>query len=582
MKKKLGLKILGLVVFSLLLAVNCAEDGTAPDENLPPNTLITNYQIAIGPDSADAYSTTVYWSGSDADGAVFWYDWSIINASGDSLWWYTANDDSTVDTVNISTWQATNTLSLNLLLSFPDFDTRYVFRVRAQDNDREFDPTPAIDTIAIERVRDFNYAPNTEAVEGPGPGDLTTTGVHFVVQGLDIDGVVSTIAYKLDTDADWTVDTTDITTGALTVDVTDISLGSHTILFKAIDNFLKEDPSPLSYSFVVDSTLRPDITVVSGPVPNAYYYLPSGGDVLNLTGIWAGSAAWYYSTVEFRFAVDDSTDWTEWSPSTTGTLPNLTDTTHVFYLQVRDLAGNISSYTTNFTVGPYYGDNGIVVVNGIDAGTYGDEFVEFWNGVGGFGHEIDFWDAFSEDLSATPVLDTTFIGSGIMPGTILAHYSSMVMIMNTYNGDQAVYDAMLPLIMSYLNAGGNVFLGTRYAQSFIYGDLEDYCHIDHDTDWDPDLLGVNLGSGITAAVEGLVDIPNIGSLAGTDMTLILTDPEVTTLFTSASFPNAAAGFYVNPANTGKFAFIAGRPYRYDQEAYGANVEYILTNYFGEE
>jgi hypothetical protein len=112
--------------------------------------------------------------------------------------------------------------------------------------------------------------------------------------------------------------------------------------------------------------------------------------------------------------------------------------------------------------------------------------------------------------------------------------------------------------------------------------LEDYCHIDHDTDWDPDLLGVNLGSGITAAVEGLVDIPNIGSLAGTDMTLILTDPEVTTLFTSASFPNAAAGFYVNPANTGKFAFIAGRPYRYDQEAYGANVEYILTNYFGEE
>ena len=74
MKKKLGLKILGLVVFSLLLAVNCAEDGTAPNTNLPPNTLITNYQISVVPVSGDEYAAAIYWSGSDVDGAVPLFD----------------------------------------------------------------------------------------------------------------------------------------------------------------------------------------------------------------------------------------------------------------------------------------------------------------------------------------------------------------------------------------------------------------------------------------------------------------------------------------------------------------------------
>ena len=34
MKNKLGMKVLGLVVFALLLAVNCAEKGTDADVNL--------------------------------------------------------------------------------------------------------------------------------------------------------------------------------------------------------------------------------------------------------------------------------------------------------------------------------------------------------------------------------------------------------------------------------------------------------------------------------------------------------------------------------------------------------------------
>ncbi len=577
MKKKLGFKVLGLVVFSLLLAVNCAEEGTAPDENIPPNTFITNYQIEIGPDSATAYTTDIYWSGNDVDGAIFWYEWSAINATGDSLKWY-IDTDGVIDTVNISEWQTTNTLSMSILLDFPNFDTKYIFRVRAMDNDREVDPTPAVDTISIDRIRDFNYAPNTDIVEGPkveSQPNITTSGIHFIVRGMDIDGAVEFIEYMVDTQAEWTQESTDITTSTLTFDITDLTEGPHTISFRSVDNFGKVDPSPYTVSVVVDTTLRPDLTIVSGPIPNAYYYLPAGGTSLDLAAEWSGSAAWYFSSVQYQYAVDDTTTWSDLMDGSTATLMGLSATSHEFYVKAIDLAGNASVYKTDFAVGAFVGDQGVLVMNGIHQGAYGAEFDDFWNGVD-FEFDFDFWDAFGgQDYSSIPTLDDAYIGNGILDGSTLSHYSSFVMIMNGYNGDLEVYQAMFPLIMSYLNAGGNVYLGTRYATSNIYGDLETYAHIDS---WDQE--GVILDPGIVAAVEGLINIDG-ADLAGSDLPAIPTDPEVTVIFTHPSYPNAAAGIYVEPSATGKFAFISGRPYRYNQAAYGDNVNYIVDNYFGE-
>jgi hypothetical protein len=150
--------------------------------------------------------------------------------------------------------------------------------------------------------------------------------------------------------------------------------------------------------------------------------------------------------------------------------------------------------------------------------------------------------------------------------------------MNTYNGDQEVFDTMFPLIMSYLNAGGNVFLASRYASSFIYDDLEDYCHIE---DWPEE--GVNIAPGVTAAVEGLEDMGG-GYLSGTDLPAVSDNAEFTTLFTSSAYPDVAVGFVVEKEATGNFAFIAGRPYGYDDDytVYGDNIEFRVTDYFGEE
>ena len=268
-KDMLGVRIVALMALSVLLAVNCAEKGTPPDVNIPPNTLITGFQIDIAPDSATMYNTRIYWSGSDVDGAVYWYDWRIINADGDSVFMVVVNSEGVSETRNISDWQATRALNNDLRLDFPTFDTKYVFEVRGQDNDHEFDPTPAIDTVSVDRIRDFNYAPNTEIVEGPGDGDLTCTGIHFVILGTDLDGAVDTIEYMIDTDTSWTKKATDISTSTLTFDLLDVPLGARTISFRSIDNFREPDPTPVSTSIIVVDTLTPDLTVVAGPIPAA-------------------------------------------------------------------------------------------------------------------------------------------------------------------------------------------------------------------------------------------------------------------------------------------------------------------------
>jgi len=153
----------------------------------------------------------------------------------------------------------------------------------------------------------------------------------------------------------------------------------------------------------------------------------------------------------------------------------------------------------------------------------------------------------------------------------------MVMMMNNYNGDLAIFEGMLPLVVTYLKAGGNIVMGTRYGESFIgtSGDLYDYTHIDFSE------IGVNPSGGLVAAVTGLVDQPATGSHSLSDLPAIPTRPEITTLFTVTAFPNAVGGLIVEPDNGGKFAFIAGRCYRFNNAAMATNYDYILQHYMGE-
>jgi hypothetical protein len=136
LKSLKSFKIIGLVLFALLLAVGCAKDGEKPQANLPPDTRISSYQISYFPTSEDNYSTTIYWSGSDPDGYVRGYRWRIIGDNGDSVF-----DGST----NLSTWQVTAEQSVTILLSIPYIQKNYFFEIAAFDDKDAVDPEPATD-----------------------------------------------------------------------------------------------------------------------------------------------------------------------------------------------------------------------------------------------------------------------------------------------------------------------------------------------------------------------------------------------------------------------------------------------------
>ncbi len=554
--KKIFPKVAALLALALLLAVGCADTPKDPNSNIKPDTFISSYNIDITPDSATFYYANVYWRGSDRDGEpveyIYWVD--------------TGAPDTTFET------------SASVLLDFTSSTPTYTFYVICRDNMNEWDETPAWVVLSMDDVRHGDeFRPDTEILEGPHNGALTSPGIAVTFGGSDIDGLVFSYQYKLDSDAAWTSIDNDLETGSVSLDITGIPLGPRILSVKAVDNIGEIDASPATVSFIVVDTLRPDLAITSGLIPNAFFFLPSGGSETEAQTGWEGNATWYYSTLVYRFAVDDSSIWSAWQEDNSTLVTGLTLGTHTLYLEAKDLADNSTIVTSDFGVGSLTGDLGVLVVNGIHFSSYGGEAYDFWNNVDPITtYSADFWDLFSgQDYSSTPVLDGALIGTGAIPGDDLGHYSSAIMIVNGFNGDLEVYQSMLPLLSSYLNAGGNLFLACRYGADFVTGDIRSYAHVSFAE------LGVNISaSGLVAEVSGLVDMPGAG-LSLTDLPAIPTHADVTMLFSAPDFPGTAGGILVEPAAGGKLVFIAGRSYRFENAPFKTNLEYIVTNFLGE-
>jgi hypothetical protein len=163
----------------------------------------------------------------------------------------------------------------------------------------------------------------------------------------------------------------------------------------------------------------------------------------------------------------------------------------------------------------------------------------------------------------------------------LGQYSTLVWVANGYQGDDDVWNASSSLIKSYLDAGGNVLLATRYgfAIGFLDQDLMDYAHITEVGE----IQTVTVANPLVAKVDGLVNmIPGNGeeAVSATETCFVEDHPDVTVLFEYGS-TGEVAGLLVEPEGKGKFAYIAGRPYRYDIATSAANYDYILTHFFEE-
>jgi aminopeptidase N len=224
---------------------------------------------------------------------------------------------------------------------------------------------------------------------------------------------------------------------------------------------------------------------------------------------------------------------------------------------------------------------GILVVNGVDWGTYNTEITTayadsiFWGD-----NSMTFWDTFSEPAGGYPANLPEPLGHGSVPGDILGQYSAVVWIGNDYNGDLPKWQETP--ILSYLAAGGNVLLLSRRGQSFLAGDCSDY-------------LGITWTATAVTLVDcvshytGLVDIPFTGSQSYNDVFSTSVGPNSTLLFEDAGGSgDRGTGVHAQPPgggthrpDGGQFVHVAGRPYRMNHDALRTDVEFILEDFFGE-
>jgi len=229
-------------------------------------------------------------------------------------------------------------------------------------------------------------------------------------------------------------------------------------------------------------------------------------------------------------------------------------------------------------------DRGILLVNGVDFNTYGSEIwtayedSTFWGS-----YPVSFWDCFDESGLGYPDNLPAPLGHGHVPAETLKQFSAVIWVGNNYNGDlTGWYDTS---ILSYLHAGGNVLLMTRYGQSFVTEPMRQYLGVT----WRES--SASTLENCAAAYAGLSSMDRIGTqntCAVFDTTLATAESRILFKETTTFSTHRGLGVWRKPASGGthraegaQLVFLSGRPYRWNHDQLRANVEFILGELFGE-
>ncbi|MFH1143822.1 MAG: M1 family aminopeptidase [Candidatus Eisenbacteria bacterium] len=220
--------------------------------------------------------------------------------------------------------------------------------------------------------------------------------------------------------------------------------------------------------------------------------------------------------------------------------------------------------------------SGVLLVNGVDWDTYGSELTSayedraFWGDL-----EIDFWDYFTKS-GAYPLTLPAPLGHGRVPADVLGDYLAVIWVGNNYDGDLDGW--MNSSIQPYLEAGGNVLLMSRQGDQFL-------------DEWMRDYLGIAV-TGTDLTLYDCISVhPQLGTIGriGTQSYCMhfsrsLTQSTSSLLFEARQNYNPDAGIGVirvpeqggtHNFGGGQFAFLSGRPYRWQHAALAADVETIV-------
>jgi aminopeptidase N len=222
----------------------------------------------------------------------------------------------------------------------------------------------------------------------------------------------------------------------------------------------------------------------------------------------------------------------------------------------------------------------LLVVNGVDWNTYGTEITTAYQDHAFSGnYTFDFWDCFDTPPGGYPSELPAPLGHGAVPGSVIGQYKAVVWVGGAYGGDDGIWNNTP--IYSYLQAGGDVMLMTRMADSYLIDLYRQY-------------LGINwLANGtITDCIASYPGLTNIGRLGTqsyiTGYNLTNMGPESLPLYKAVAghSPNwglgvmkqPVAGGTYNPTG-GRFILLSGRPYRWVHADLRSNMDTILNNLF---
>jgi hypothetical protein len=358
---------------ALLLLCGCSEEdlGTETPNELP-ETVLSN---APHHGSVGSFSVTMNWYGSDSDGEVvnYFFAWD------DTVTWFqTPSTGSTfvVSADNCITCDHTDTLYTDI----------HTFWIKAVDDDGAHDPTPAHRTFTAQST-----APITTITRGPcesGTCGQTGTNVLFEWSGFDPDGgVVDSFYYKLNVGGIENI-----------VDETWVRVGSDCtyVRFADVKNTFPETGRYPSFAVVgrdnagaLERVLIPTenwccfepvpgqnarVEINGGILGRRNNKVPSGPDFqgnvsevfrgVDVAFTWEADASSYGGNiVGYRYAVEDTTDWTAWyigndsyPPGGETFVPSVGN--HVLYVEALDDLGTPSLCYFKYYVeaGPLVGE----------------------------------------------------------------------------------------------------------------------------------------------------------------------------------------------------------------------------------
>lgn len=217
-------------------------------------------------------------------------------------------------------------------------------------------------------------------------------------------------------------------------------------------------------------------------------------------------------------------------------------------------------------------NEGILLVNGLqwnDDAFASYENSSFWGNL-----PITFWDLQDEPADGYPEVLPEVLGNGNLELAALRRFSTIIWISSGNDGPSFNRD----LMMSYLEAGGNILLFTNAGTSFLGDDLRNY-------------LGVEWYSSPFSTLQNFESThPELSDLTLTKNQVFINTFEVeltsensTLLYQSTEGFDSPRGTGVisEPDGTGKFVLLAGKPYQFESAGMAQNIETIVKDLIGD-